>query len=215
MRFTLVLLLFAAALSKTAPIEFSGTFYQGSIPGCCFHGISLTGTDGFALSSALPDYASNLGTCSVPCNASGTFTVLTAPGTGWNTSLAGSTIGDPLHYPPGSVGGTINYDVPDVSPPCSVAAECTVVLPVTYSGEVWARFPDSSYLYDLGVSGSGTLNTYLMPLSNSSTLIFGVSATITGTASPVPEPGTIGLLMSGALVLIARKFRRAFSQIAQ
>src|SRR5262249_37568257 len=131
-----------------------------------------------------------------------------------NTSLAGSTIGDPLHYPPGSIGGTINYAVSDVSPPCSVAAECTVVLPMTYSGEIWARFPDSSYLYDLAVSGSGTLDAYLMPLSSSSTLILGVSAMVTGTASPVPEPNTIVLLMSGALVLIARKFRRAFSQIA-
>ncbi len=69
----IVALLFFAALGKAAPIttvDFSGRFYDA----LGYHGILLTGSDGFSLSPA-GDGPYYLGTCGTPCDASGQFTV--------------------------------------------------------------------------------------------------------------------------------------------
>lgn len=203
MRLAILALLSCATLGTAAPIQFSGVFYQGQTTLCCVHGIQLTGTEGFSIEAALPDWGSSIGFCSEPlCDASGTFQVIPFVESGFSASLGGQMIQSSVPSS-GTVGGSISYNAPVFAPDCGfIGASCSVSLPINYFGEIWAQFADGSFLYDLAVSGSGTMTTYIQETGGSSFLIQGVNANISGAGSAIPEPASIVLMLTGITLLL-------------
>ena len=217
MRFAITALLFCAAFGGVVladTIDFSGSIDASELD----HSIQLSGTDGFSLFSDVPEPFAQAprGNCFSPCEVSLGFAVdaYGEPGY-WSTGFEGTTLLSSLNDQAGTIGGSIQFtSVPFVPADC---VGCAVSLPMTYSGEIFAKFGDGTDLYDLQVSGSGLITFNTAPTGSPGEFEFyGLRGNITGTAvlegtamgggeSSTPEPATVALMFAGAVMLLLRR----------
>ena len=205
MRFAITAVLICGAFAEGAAAEsitFSGTFEENDTNA---YDIVLSGMDGFSLDGSLPDGIPAPYLCGNPCDASGTFALSplneAGGGFGWSASFEGQSVTEPVSFSTPPIGGDIQYALPAFVPPD--CGRCTTSpFPATYSGEIWVKSPDGSYLFDLAIAGSGSMGITIGNPGGSEYVIHGISGSITGTLTPVPEPGTIALVLAGAAMLI-------------
>ena len=211
-----VLLLMGSALFA-APISITGTFVDGfdqhsfgfSGPGVNFHGAS----EGAGLI-----YTRCLFYQFVPCDLSDDFAIhfdcVTPGNICWDITynaqtLKGPCVGDGC----GVTGGTVEISAPPfLFGPTPCLGICTTDFPISLSGEVSATYNTAMPLFDLRVSGTGTMTAFWTTVVDQGVVVVShINGSFSGEANPVPEPSTWVVLATGLLLMKFRKTHRVRS----
>jgi hypothetical protein len=209
----------AVSTGYAAPIGITGTSNVGSdILNLFFSGPGLS----FAADVTFENGPILFRTCgnfaTTPCDLSVSIPLIGDQIGSVQTILAtfnGETLTNQFGCPGGADCGTATGIVTFSTAPILFGPNPTagpITVPTTVSGEVKAVFNNGQQLFDLTVSGSGTLSSGFEVAGN--TLVFDVGFnSFSGTADPIPEPGTGALLASSLLAAAGcRLARRAVAR---
>jgi hypothetical protein len=211
------LLLMGSALFA-APISITGTFGDGndmhdlffSGPGLDFHGASESGP---IIYKFCPFYF-------IPCDLSDNFPIhfdCATPGNlCWSITYNGQNlIGPCAHDGCGVLGGSVEISAaPFLFDPNPCPAGCTTGdIPISLSGEISATYNNGVPLFDLLVSGTGTMTAFWSRTADAMPVrVALITGSFVGEAT-LPEPSTWVLLATGLLLTKFRKTHQVQSKL--
>jgi hypothetical protein len=213
-RLTGTALLFAG-LTATAwanPIDITGSSLVGSFTrNLSFSGPGLS----FSYNALGPSrFRTCYNTATTPCDLSVTFIVST-PLESLSTTFDGQTLVNNPLCPSVPDCGTLTGQVTFSAEPFLLGVnQVPPLVPTTVSGEIKAVYDNGQQLYDLAISGSGTVSVDQAAPPFVDALVSDLGRfSFSGTATLVPEPSTAALLASGLLVAAGWRFvRRAVAR---
>jgi PEP-CTERM motif len=196
---------FISSVASANSIPISGVGLQGQPGSCCFNGDFFIAGPGLSLSQGTPDGPISIGFCTVDtvCNFSysiGNASTFCSYCLGFSGGSLGTTTADFLDASLTFTGSAFYPGgLSTMSVPMSVSGTIIGYKLVSCTDGVGCSL--GPIVFDLQISGSGMGTVTFLPVDT----IAGIRTSFTGTATVVPEPTSLWLMVTGLAGLLLRK----------